>query len=179
MRCGRSKSRGSGPPAILSEQSRHRAVLLGLVPLLLAGQAAARVTLLAPVSPTCITSPFGPRALVVPIAGTAHPGVDLRAAAGASVRAAAAGTVTAIRRLGLAGLSVTLRHVDGSTTFYGHLGSLTPALALGQSAVAAGALLGRVGRTGMSLGPHLYFAVAVDGTPVDPEPLLHLPRCPA
>jgi murein DD-endopeptidase MepM/ murein hydrolase activator NlpD len=148
------------------------AILLWHVP------AGAQVELLPPVNSTCITSPFGPRRLSVPIAGHAHPGVDLRAPIGATVRAAARGRVVAIRRMGLGGLSVTLHHADGMTTFYGHLGSVMPALAQGKDSVEPGEALGRVGRTGMSFGPHIYFSVAIDGKPVDPEPLLAVARCP-
>ncbi len=113
----------------------------------------------------------------MPIAGHAHPGIDLPAPAGAYVHAAAAGRVVAIRRRGLGGLWISLRHADGVATLYAHLGSVSPALAEGSSSVAAGEALGRVGRTGMSFGSHLYFAVTIDGRPVDPQPLLGVRAC--
>ena len=132
---------------------------------------------LAPVAGSCVSSPFGWRTLSVPVAGHAHPGIDLAAAAGTPVRAAAAGQVVAVHRRGLGGLSVAVQHAGGRVTFYAHLGTLTPAFAEGKTAVAAGETLGRVGRTGMNFGAHLYFAVWDHGVAVDPEPLLGVPRC--
>jgi murein DD-endopeptidase MepM/ murein hydrolase activator NlpD len=135
------------------------------------------VHLAPPVSPACISSPFGLRVLSVPLEGHDHPGVDLPAPIGATIRAAAAGQVVAVRRRGLGGLSISLRHADGTLTYYAHLGTLTPAFAEGKRYAAAGEALGRVGRTGMSFGPHIYFAVRSGGTWVDPAPLLNVPRC--
>ena len=152
--------------------------MLALAALLLPGvPARAQPALAAPVAHACVSSPFGPRRLSVPIAGHAHPGIDIPAPAGALVRAAAAGQVVAIRRLGLGGLWVELRHAGGMATLYAHLGTVTPALAEGRTQVAAGEALGRVGRSGMSFGAHLYFAVTVDGRAVDPQPLLGLAAC--
>ncbi len=150
---------------------------LAMSPPIACAPAAAEPVLASPISPACVSSPFGPRRLSVPIAGHQHPGIDIPAPAGAVVHAAAAGRVLAIRRLGLGGLWIELRHAGGVTTLYAHLGSLTPALAEGRTRVAAGEALGRVGRTGMSFGAHLYFAVAIDGHAVDPQPLLGLARC--
>jgi murein DD-endopeptidase MepM/ murein hydrolase activator NlpD len=139
--------------------------------------APARETLAPPFRAACVSSPFGPRALVVPTAGHQHPGIDIPAPSGAWVHAAAAGSVLAIRRRGLGGLWIELQHPDGVATLYAHLGSLAPALAEGRGRVAAGEALGRVGRTGMSFGAHLYFAVLLHGRAVDPQPLLGLAAC--
>jgi len=134
-------------------------------------------SLLHPVTPACVTSPFGPRVLPgLPKAGTFHPGIDLRAAPGAAVRAVAPGQVLAIRRRGAGGLFVLVRH-DGFEAMYAHLGSVTPALAEGKRALAAGEKIGVVGRTGVSYGAHLYFQVEVNGTRVDPAPLLGVQPC--
>lgn len=133
--------------------------------------------MLAPVAPTCITSPFGPRVLPgKPLAGTFHWGIDLAAPVGATVRAAAAGQVVAISRRGLGGLFVTMRH-DGFRTLYAHLGRVTPRLAQGQTAIRAGEPLGVVGRTGLSYGAHLYFELQRDGVRIDPAPYLDIKPC--
>lgn len=143
-----------------------------------AGTAAATPALQLPVSPTCISSPFGWRHAVGPRAPAGmHEGVDLAAPAGAVVRAAAAGRVMAIRRHGMGGLQVLLGH-GAWQTLYAHLGSVTPALAEGRRAVAAGEPLGRVGRTGVTYGTHLFFELRVGGVPADPAPWLAVPRCP-
>lgn len=130
-----------------------------------------------PVKPACVTSPFGPRVLPgLPKAGTFHPGIDLRAPPGGPVYAVAPGQVVAIRRRGAGGLFVLIRH-DGFEALYAHLGSVTPALAEGKRTVAAGEKIGVVGRTGVSYGAHLYFQVEVNGTKVDPAPLLGVAPC--
>ncbi len=152
-----------------------------LVPIAMACLATAHaqpVALLPPVSPACVSSPFGPRILPgKPLAGTYHYGIDLPAPAGAAVRAAAAGDVVTLHRRGAGGLEVVLRHAGGFSTLYAHLGSVTPALAEGKRQVVAGEKLGVVGRTGVSYGTHVYFEVQVGGERVDPLRFLPLPRC--
>ena len=130
-----------------------------------------------PVSPACISSPFGERNAAGPRASRFHTGVDLPAPAGAWVKSAAAGQVAGIRRRGAAGLEVDIRHAEGFTTRYAHLGMVSPALASGKRAVASGDALGRVGRTGITYGTHLHFEVLVNGVPVDPAPFLPAERC--
>ena len=135
-------------------------------------------TLLPPVTPACISSPFGMRHAVGPHAPAAfHNGVDLPAPAGALVHAAADGRVLVIKRQGLGGVTVHLQHADGSVTLYAHLGNLVPALAEGRRDIRAGEALGHVARTGVTYGTHVFFAVLRGGVAVDPEPLLGVARC--
>lgn len=135
------------------------------------------VALRLPVAATCITSPFGPRHAIGRLAAGMHNGVDLRAAAGAWVSAAAAGRIAAVRRRGAYGLEIDIAHGPGFLTRYAHLGSVTPAIATGRTTVAAGEPIGRVGYTGTMYGTHLYFEVHLVGRPVDPEPYLHTQHC--
>ncbi|MBN9511635.1 MAG: M23 family metallopeptidase [Alphaproteobacteria bacterium] len=131
-----------------------------------------------PVASACISSPFGWRHAVGPHAPAGfHNGIDLPAPAGAEVRAAAAGTVEVIRRHGPGGLWILIRHPDGLSTLYAHLGSLRARFASGQRRVAAGEVLGRVGRSGITYGTHVFFAVFADGHAIDPAPLLGVTRC--
>lgn len=134
-------------------------------------------TLLPPVSPACISSPFGPRVLPNrPLAGTFHAGVDMPAPAGTPVRATAEGKVIRIQRKGPGGLTVLVQHA-GFVGIYAHLGMVTPALAAGKTDIAPGEKLGVVGHSGLTYGMHLYFGMLLDGRPVDPAPYLGLPRC--
>jgi len=145
--------------------------------LLPAGLAAAQ-TWRPPVTPACISSPFGYRHAVGPHAPAAfHNGIDLPAPAGALVHAAADGTVLIIKRQGLGGVTVHIGHPGGLVTLYAHLGNLVPAIAEGKRNVVAGEPLGHVARTGVTYGTHVFFAVLKDGQAVDPEPLLGVPRC--
>jgi murein DD-endopeptidase MepM/ murein hydrolase activator NlpD len=135
------------------------------------------IGLVLPMTPACVSSPFGPRVLPGrPLAGTYHYGIDLPAVAGAPVRAVAAGEVMSIHRRGAGGLEVVLRHAN-FITLYAHLGAVTPGLAEGKRQIAAGEQVGVVGRTGVSYGTHLYFELRVQGERVDPAPYLHVARC--
>ena len=149
------------------------AVLAALSVLLCERQAMAEAHVLKPpVSPACISSPFGPRALPDhPQAGTYHYGIDLAAPAGAPVLATAPGRVIRVQRKGPGGLEVLVQH-DGFMGIYSHLGMLTPAFAQGKTGVAAGEKLGVVGRSGFISGTHVYFEMILAGKPVDPAPYL-------
>jgi murein DD-endopeptidase MepM/ murein hydrolase activator NlpD len=156
--------------------------LVAVVALLSASNAAAadppRTTLRPPVRPACISSPFGWRHAIGPfIPAGFHNGVDLAAPAGAEVRAAAGGTIAAIRRRGAGGLWVLISHPGGRSTLYAHLGTIWGRIIDGQRHVAAGDPIGHVGYTGLIRGTHVFFAVFEDGRAVDPEPLLDVPRC--
>src|SRR5437763_591643 len=108
---------------------------------------------------------FGPRG------SGFHDGVDLLAAAGTPVGAAARGRVVwAGYRRGGWGRLVTVAQGGGVRTMYAHLSRVD--VRLGQR-VQAGELLGRVGATGEATGPHLHFEVRVRGAAVDPLPALH------
>jgi murein DD-endopeptidase MepM/ murein hydrolase activator NlpD len=136
-----------------------------------------QVVLLPPVSPTCISSPFGPRTLPnQPQAGSYHYGVDLPAPEGAPVLATAPGTVIRVQTKNPGGLEMLVQH-DGFIGVYSHFGLVAPALAQGNVAVTAGEKLGVVGHTGITFGAHLYFAMLQAGKPVDPAPYLKLPQC--
>ncbi|HEY3380289.1 MAG TPA: peptidoglycan DD-metalloendopeptidase family protein [Vicinamibacterales bacterium] len=113
-----------------------------------------------------ISSPFGIRA--DPFSGTRrfHAGVDIQAAYGREVPAAGSGRVVFSGAQGGYGNTVVIEHADGIRTRYAHLASVQ----VGTGAVVdAGAVIGRVGSTGRSTGPHLHFEVLQDGHPVNPE----------
>ena len=113
-----------------------------------------------------LTSPFGYRA--DPFLGrlALHPGVDLAEAYGAEIHAAAAGRVVHAGPAGGYGIMVEIDHGNGLATRYAHM---SEALVEEGQEVDKGAVLGRLGSTGRSTGPHLHYEVRVDGEPVDPE----------
>ena len=106
-----------------------------------------------------VTSPFGMRW------GRMHEGIDIAAPSGTAIRAAATGTVIYAGWLGGYGNLVVVDHGNELATAYGHQSSV--AVSTGQS-VAQGQVIGYVGSTGHSTGPHLHFEVRVNGMPVDP-----------
>jgi murein DD-endopeptidase MepM/ murein hydrolase activator NlpD len=106
--------------------------------------------------PASITSVFGWR--VHPITGNQrfHAGTDLGAPTGTPVLAAAAGQVETANWMGGYGLTVTLNHKSAEQTLYGHMSEIF--VQPGQW-VQPGTVIGRVGSTGASTGPHLHFEV--------------------
>lgn len=98
-----------------------------------------------------------------------HGGVDLAAPFGTPVTAARSGTVVRAGWWGTYGNVVVVDHGDGSETRYAHLSAV--GVRVGE-ALRQGDVLGRVGSTGASTGPHLHFEVRFDGRAVDPLPYL-------
>jgi murein DD-endopeptidase MepM/ murein hydrolase activator NlpD len=98
-----------------------------------------------------------------------HPGVDLPAVIGTPVSAAAGGTVTHAGPAGTYGNLVTIKHENGFETRYAHLSEVDVKEG---AKVAPGELVGKVGTTGYSTGPHLHFEVRHDGKVLDPADLL-------
>jgi murein DD-endopeptidase MepM/ murein hydrolase activator NlpD len=119
--------------------------------------------------PGAIVSGFGYR--TNPIGGGTgfHSGVDMAASYGTPIRACKAGKVVVASVQGGYGNAVVIDHGGGMGTLYGHQSTI--AVVVGQN-VAAGAVIGYVGSTGNSTGPHLHFEVRLGGTPVDPVPYL-------
>lgn len=145
--------------------------------LLLPAAGYAQTALQPPVSPACVSSPFGPRILPNrPLAGTFHPGVDLPAPLGAPVRAVAPGTLIRVQRRGVGGLEMLVQH-DGFIGVYSHLGLIAPPILEGRRTIAAGEKLGTVGRSGLTYGPHLYFGMLVNDRPVDPARFIAITPC--
>ena len=118
-----------------------------------------------PLASPVISSRFGTR--VHPIFGTSrlHAGVDFSAGTGTPILAAGNGTVVFAGWKGGYGNTVVIDHGGATATLYGHQSRI--AVANGQ-AVKRGQVIGYVGSTGFSTGPHLHFEVRVNGTPVDP-----------
>jgi murein DD-endopeptidase MepM/ murein hydrolase activator NlpD len=118
---------------------------------------------------TDVTSPFGVRMDPFLRQLALHTGVDFRGEPGDTVRAAAAGRVVQAERNGGYGLMVEIEHGNAIVTRYAHLSGL--AVTAG-AVVKAGSIIGRVGSSGRSTGPHLHYEVRVDGEPVDPQKFL-------
>jgi len=93
-----------------------------------------------------------------------HRGTDYAAPTGTRVMATADGQVSFVGKRGVLGNAVVLRHFDRYTTVYGHLSAFAKGLRAGQT-VQKGEVIGRVGSTGLSTGPHLHYEFHVDPTP--------------
>ena len=96
-----------------------------------------------------------------------HTGVDLAAPSGTPIYAAGDGTISYYRWQSGYGNKIEIQHVNGYETAYGHLSRYVDGLGVG-SKVRQGQLIGYVGSTGQSTGPHLHFEILINGNLVDP-----------
>jgi murein DD-endopeptidase MepM/ murein hydrolase activator NlpD len=112
-----------------------------------------------------LTSGFGER--FHPILGYRrfHAGLDLAASAGTPIVAAADGRVVGAGWRGGYGQQVEIAHTGGIDTLYGHMSRIA---AHAGELVRKGQVIGYVGSTGLSTGPHLHFEVTKNGRPVNP-----------
>jgi murein DD-endopeptidase MepM/ murein hydrolase activator NlpD len=112
-----------------------------------------------------ITSGFGYRYHPILHFSRFHAGIDIGAGWGSPIVAAAGGQVVAAGWAGGYGREVRIAHGGGLTTVYGHMSGI---VASPGSFVRQGQLIGYVGSSGLSTGPHLHYEVRRDGVPVNP-----------
>ncbi|GAC1424006.1 MAG: peptidoglycan DD-metalloendopeptidase family protein [Candidatus Velthaea sp.] len=112
-----------------------------------------------------ITSPFGMRNHPTLGGFRLHAGIDIGAAQGTTIGAAAAGRIIIAQYAGNCGNMITIDHGGGLATNYCHLSQIF--IGVGQD-VQRGQAIGAVGQTGDANGPHLHFEVRINGRPVDP-----------
>jgi murein DD-endopeptidase MepM/ murein hydrolase activator NlpD len=120
-----------------------------------------------------VTSFYGPR--INPITGnhSIHRGIDLAAPMGAEVFAARSGTVLSQGYDRILGNFITIAHDNNWVSLYGHLSEINTVL---RQDVQSGTLIGRVGSTGQSTGPHLHFELWQHGQTRDPARMLGIFR---
>jgi murein DD-endopeptidase MepM/ murein hydrolase activator NlpD len=116
-----------------------------------------------------MSSPFGMR--MDPFLGrpAIHTGIDLRGDVGELVHATATGRVSIAGREGGYGNMVEISHGNGLATRYGHLSAID--VKVGQT-VRIGEVIGKIGSTGRSTGPHLHYETRINGEAVDPQKFL-------
>jgi len=118
-----------------------------------------------------VTTPFGLRRRINGRPRNPHTGIDLRGEEGAPVSASNEGVVVLADHLFFPGKAVLIDHGWGLYSMYFHL---SETLAGEGDVLKKGAVLGRVGSTGRSSGPHLHFGVVIRGARVDPFALFKL-----
>lgn len=116
-----------------------------------------------------ISSGFGTRISPFTHKEHFHSGIDIAAPAGTEVYSAAAGTVSAAGKDKVLGNYVVLLHRGNFSTIYGHLQESR--IYVGQN-IGSGDIIGTVGSTGMSTGPHLHFEIRNAGEPWNPSEIL-------
>ncbi len=116
------------------------------------------------------TSPFGVRVDPFMRVAAMHTGIDFRGAMGEPIHVTAGGTVTSAGWSGGYGNMVEVGHGNGLATRYGHLSAID--VKVGQ-VVRIGQVIGRLGSTGRSTGPHVHYETRVNGEAVNPAKFLN------
>ncbi len=139
------------------------------------GKGMRKAFLRAPLDFTRISSVFNPRR-VHPLSGRvrAHKGVDYAAPTGTPIWAAGDGRIEFAGRKGGYGNAVIIDHGRGITTLYGHMSRFNKVARTGRQ-VQQGDIIGYVGTTGASTGPHLHYEYRIKGQHKDPS-TIPLPR---
>jgi murein DD-endopeptidase MepM/ murein hydrolase activator NlpD len=122
-----------------------------------------------PASLEFISSGFGYRSDPFSGEGAFHAGLDFKGPVGAPIYAAAQGTVTFAGVKQGYGNCIEVSHGNGLMTRYAHMSAFRASV--GQK-IEAGAVIGAIGSTGRSTGPHLHFEVRINDRPVNPRPFL-------
>ncbi|OYD15813.1 hypothetical protein CH330_04725 [candidate division WOR-3 bacterium JGI_Cruoil_03_51_56] len=135
------------------------------------GQSLRKTVLRSPLQFSRITSHFGMRFHPIKKTRLMHYGVDYGAPLGTPVSAIADGIVTISRRYGGYGKLVEIRHNGVLKSRYGHLSRYGSGIRQGRR-VHQGQVIGYIGSTGLSTGPHLYFEIWKNGTRVNPEKII-------
>jgi murein DD-endopeptidase MepM/ murein hydrolase activator NlpD len=117
-----------------------------------------------------LSSPFGARVDPFLHVAAMHTGLDFRGDSGDQIHATAAGTVINAGWSGGYGKMVEVDHGNGLSTRYGHLSQIDVKVG---DAIRIGQVVGLMGSTGRSTGPHLHYETRVDGEAVDPQKFLN------
>jgi len=102
-----------------------------------------------------------------------HTGIDIANEIGTPIQATANGVVTTVRHIDNYGLAIIIRHTPELETLYAHLHT---AYVREGHKIERGHIIGLMGRSGRTTGPHLHYEVRKDGKPVNPKPYLRLQR---
>jgi len=138
------------------------------------GNSAKKFLMRNPVKGSRYTSGFGKRVHPISHRSRMHTGVDWAAPSGTPILAAGDGTVERVGRHGGYGNYVRIRHANGFTTAYGHMLRFASGVEPGVK-VKQGQIIGYVGSTGFSTGPHCHFEVLVNNDFINPM-TMQVPR---
>jgi murein DD-endopeptidase MepM/ murein hydrolase activator NlpD len=134
------------------------------------GESARRLLMKMPINGARISSSFGMRFHPILARNRPHNGTDFAAPRGTPIMAAGAGIVERANRFGSFGNYIRIRHSNGYETAYAHLQGFARGVRAG-ARVQQGQIIGYVGTTGRSTGPHLHYEVHLNGRPTNPMAL--------
>ena len=134
------------------------------------GKSVEKALMKTPINGARLSSPFGMRKHPILGYNKKHLGTDFAAPAGTPIMASGSVTITRAKWCGGGGNCVKIKHNSTYETVYAHMKSFAKGIKVGKK-VKQGQIIGYVGSTGMSTGPHLHYEVIVNGKKVNSQTL--------
>ena len=134
------------------------------------GKSVEKALMKTPINGARLSSPFGVRKHPILGFNKLHAGTDFAAPSGTPIMASGSGTITRAKWCGGGGNCIKIKHNSTYTTVYAHLKSFAKGIKKGKK-VRQGQIIGYVGSTGMSTGPHLHYEVIINGKKVNSQKL--------
>ena len=134
------------------------------------GKSVEKALMKTPINGARLSSPFGMRKHPIQGFNKMHTGTDFAAPMGTPIMASGTGTITRAKWCGGGGNCIKIKHNSTYETIYAHMKSFAKGIKVGKK-VRQGQIIGFVGSTGMSTGPHLHYEVIVNGKKVNSQKL--------
>ena len=134
------------------------------------GKSVEKALMKTPINGARLSSPFGMRKHPILGFNKKHTGTDFAAKEGTPIMASGSGTITRAKWCGGGGNCIKIKHNSTYSTIYAHMKNFAKGLRVGKK-VRQGQIIGYVGSTGMSTGPHLHYEVIVNGKKVNSQKL--------
>ena len=134
------------------------------------GKSVEKALMKTPINGSRLSSPFGVRKHPILGYNKKHTGTDFAAPMGTPIMASGSGTITRAKWCGGGGNCIKIKHNSAYETVYAHMQSFAKGMRVGKK-VRQGQIIGYVGSTGMSTGPHLHYEVIVRGKKVNSQKL--------
>ena len=134
------------------------------------GKSVEKALMKTPINGARLSSPFGMRKHPISGFNKMHQGTDFAAPIGTPIMASGSGTVTRAKWCGGGGNCIKIKHNSTYETIYAHMKSFAKGIKAGKK-VRQGQIIGYVGSTGISTGPHLHYEVIVNGKKVNSQKL--------
>ena len=134
------------------------------------GKSVEKALMKTPINGARLSSPFGMRKHPIQGFNKMHTGTDFAAPMGTPIMASGTGTITRAKWCGGGGNCIKIKHNSTYETIYAHMKNFAKGIRVGKK-VRQGQIIGYVGSTGMSTGPHLHYEVIVNGKKVNSQKL--------
>ena len=134
------------------------------------GKSVEKALMKTPINGARLSSPFGVRKHPILGFNKLHTGTDFAAPRGTPIMASGSGTITRAKWCGGGGNCIKIKHNSTYTTIYAHMKSFAKGIKVGKK-IRQGQIIGYVGSTGMSTGPHLHYEVIINGKKVNSQKL--------